>query len=1138
MRRLAFLSIVLIAGLRAQTTQGLISGRILDSVSGQPVANAEVSYASEAISAAGTLHSDASGYYFLPLLSAGTYTIRAAGDKYQPQELQQLELPVAGRVQLDFRLRPLSDVWESGQYRSVFLPGTKTIVTIYGPDVDPGKSGTFEAIKGQRGTLDTSASYVIDPVEIGALPLLGRDVYSMLVSLPTVGADSGTGRGLGVSVAGQRPSSSNYLLDGVENDNYLITGPLLTTAPEAIQEYRISTNDYSAEYGRTAGFVANAVTKAGSARYHGIAYEYLKNTALNAADFQDNLKGMGRRPDKENEFGYQAGGPVVPKGSLRNRLFFSSALDELVSHSNQDPATYNLPAPNFFSSYASGSDTQLAKQLLTEFPPPVVAAMQNGTLGNGTGTYTVAQPVVVDRLIALERGDYTTKGGKDRFMARLALGRTSEPDFIWTPYPQFVSGLYENTTGIAGNWQRTWSPRITSELKFSFNSDNLWWDRAHPEIPTLTCCVIGSEPENNGGVLVNENFNLTLPGSPAYYAYRNDNKTPEIVYSTVWTRNRHILTAGLGLLFRYNSGYLTAGRDSAYIFNTVGNFALDGSESGPSFLLTTLNRLTGTPVSDYNRAYRYNQSYFFVQDSFRVSPRLTLNFGLRYENFGAPSNTGAAKDAIVTLGPGTDLTTALANSSLTTQASGSQQLYGADNKDWAPRFGFSWDPFGKSKTVLRGGFGIFYDRPFDNLWQNVRNNIGVLATYSLYTGLGGTSGINGIDYLKPVVAAPGGGIVLQDTSGGSHTLPAPSNLSSQFPDLTLMDPKLKNGYTQTSFLGVQQQITDNLTIEVNGTSALGRRLVSTDIVNRDQTYPYTIPGFTDTFYTTPNPNFPLISWRSDQGLSDYYALSTRVRYRAGTLLLQGAYTWSHSIDNQSDPLQGDFFNLDFVSVGGGGGNSAVSTFAQQYNSNGDRGNSEFDQRHNLFIVGIWQPRSRWLLTRGWQISWLAAFRTGTPYTVTAPIEDALPNGGGYLQVQRADLLNPATARTPNPAVCGPPGGGGVVLLNCAAFADPGGTVQGNTGRDAFTGPGLYDVDFSLARSFSVPKLHEGAILTVRADFFNILNHANLGNPDSLLGDPNFGLSTYGRQGVASGFPAVTPLNETARQIQLIVRLIF
>ena len=1080
-----------VCAVEAQTTQGLISGRILNSVTGRAVAGASVSYTSTALSASGTLRSDIAGYYFLPLLSAGAYTIRVAGDNYQPQELEELELPVAGRVQLDFRLRPLSDVWESGQYKSVFLPGTKTIVTIYGPDVDPGKSGTFEAIKGQRGALDTSQSYVIDPNEIGDLPLLGRDVFAMLVSLPTVAADSGAGRGLGVSVAGQRPSSSNYLLDGVENDNYLVTGPLLPVAPEAVQEYRISTNNYSAEYGRTAGFIANAVTRAGSAAYHGIAYEYLKNDVLNAADFQDNVNGLGKRSEKEHEFGYQAGGPVIPTATLRNRLSFSSSLDQLITHSKKDPQTYLLPTPNLLSLAAPSS---VAHQLLSQYAPPLANSI--GASPYFYSLYTVAQPVVVDRLIALERGDYATKSGRDRLMARLVASRTGEPDFIWTPYKAFVSGLNEITTGIAGNWQHTWTPRVTSELKFSYTDDNLWWDRSHPEVPTLVTNRINIYP-------VPVFAPLTLPGSPAFYAYRNHNKTPEVIYSGVWTRNRHVLTAGLGLLFRYNSGYLTAGRDSEYAFSDGLAFA----EDEPALLYTTLNRLSPTPTQpNYNRNYRYNQIYFFVQDSFRLSPRLTLNFGIRYENFGAPTNTGSAKDATVMLGPGSNFTNELAGASLNVPGAGNQQLYGVDNQDWAPRFGFSWDPFEKSRTLFRGGFGIFYDRTFDNLWQNVRNNGGLLTEFSINAT--NSPRPTGTNYLQPVTS------VIQ----------AATNEGSSFPDLTLIDPKLKNGYTQTSFLGIQQQVTDSLTVEVNGTSALGRDLVSTDLVNRAFT--------TGSGLGRPNDNFPDISWRSSQGLSDYYALSTLVRYRTRTLLIQGAYTWSHSIDNQSDPLIGDFFNLDFAAITAASGNSAVSLYARQYDSHADRGNSLFDQRHNLFVFGTWQPVVRWRLARDWRFSWLAAFRTGTPYTVTADI--GVPTSGGEFEVQRADILNASAIRYTNPL----PGPGGVYLLNVAGFGQPGDNVLGNSGRDAFTGPGLYDIDASVARSFSIPKAREGTILTVRADFFNALNHANLGNPDSFIGDSTFGLATYGRQGTASGFPAVSPLNETARQIQILLRVEF
>jgi hypothetical protein len=1068
-----------ITGLVAQTTQGLISGTILDSVTGRPVSGATVTFSSPALSANGTATSDPGGAYFLPMLSPGGYTLRAGATGYQAQELQELELAVAGRIQIVFRLRPLHDVWEAGQFRSVFLPGSKTIVTFYGPDVDTSRSGSFEGQQGARGTLDTSVSYVIDPDQIGDLPLQGRDVYTMLVSLPGVTADSGTARGLGISVAGQRPSSSNYLLDGVENNNYLITGPLSPVAPEAVQEYRISTNNYSAEYGETSGFVANAITRAGGAEFHGLGYEYLKNDFLNAADFADNLNGTGRTRDRENQFGYQAGGPVPKTGK---RVFFSSALEQLISHSQQASETLVLPTTNFLPAL-NVQPARDSYKLLKTYPGPTIQST------NLTANYTVSPPVVLDRLLALERGDAILNGGKDHLMARLAMARVSEPDFIWTPYPAFITGLHQNTTGVAANWVHTWTPRLSSELKAGYSDDNLWWDRAHPEVPSL-----GSYD------------GVVLPGSPSAYSYRNHNRTPEAIYSTVWTRNRHIVSAGGGVRFRYNDGYLTAGRDGIYFFANSISFAFDQ----PQFFEAAVSRFAATPaLPSYDRAYSYTQSYFFLQDSYQMNSRLTLNFGLRYERFGAPQNTGSSKDGLLQLGSGTDFNSRLAAATLQMPAgSGDQQVFGADNKDFAPRFGFSLDPFGKGKTILRGGFGMFYDRPFDNLWQNVRNNGYALP---LFTVSGAPA-----DFLQPVAS------VLP-----SYTNQPGAVANANFPGITLMDPKLKNGYAETFFLGAEHRIGDNLTLQMGGTGSLGRRLITTDLVNRQ----YTVAAGAG----RPNPALPDVSWRSSQGLSDYYAMNALARYKMRAFQFQAVYTWSHSIDNQSDPLVGDFFALDFTAINNSSATGLRSSFAQQYNSSSDRGNSEFDQRQNFFLTGIWQSVWRGRFTKGWQISWMAAFRSGLPYTVLAITSIAPTPGQGEIQNQRANLVNPSTAIYASP----PQAPGGVILLNAAAFSAPANpSIVGTSGRDAFTGPGLYNINLSLGRSFAVPYLREGTRLTVRADAFNLLNHANLNNPDNLLGSQTFGLATYGRQGTASGFPAVSPVNETARQIQLLLRLEF
>lgn len=1059
-----------------QTTQGIISGQLVDSRSGAPIAAASVVCRSTGADTTVTARSDDGGFYNLPLLSPGRYALRVEATGYQAQELQDLELAVAARLEVDFRIRPLSDVWESGQYRSVFLPGTQTIVTFYGPDVDTSRSGTFEGQQGRRGTLESAVSDVVDSRQIEQLPLDGRDVYTMLVALPGVTADAGTSRGLGDSINGQRPSSSNYLLDGLENNNYLITGPLTAEAPEAVQEYRISTNNYSAEYGRTSGFIANAISRGGSNQFHGIGYEYLKNAALEANGFQENLAGVPRLADNENEFGFQTGGPI-----LRNRLFFSAALDHLRSRSTEDPVQFIFPSTNFSLYTTPGS---IASKLLSQFPAPAVTNGQSPT-----GSLSLYPPVAVNRTLANTRLDYSPDS-KDHINGRLSFARLGEPDFIWSPYSGFTSPLEEDTTSFAITWQRSLTTSLTNEAKLGYSTDNLYWNRAHPEIPTLL---------SGDGV--------TLPGSPAFYSYKNLSNTWEVLDNVIRAHGRHVSTFGGGVLFRNTSGYLTAGQDGQYYFSNIVFFAIDSPQYF-SAAVAQQPAASSPIIPSYNRDYRYQQFFFFAQDSFKLTSRLTLNYGLRYENYGAPTNVGATKDDLVQLGSGSSFAQRLANATLTFPTSDNEQIYHADNGDWGPRFGFAYDLTGRGKTVVRGGYGIFYDRPFDNLWQNVRSNNFQLPIITL----NGT-----VNYLTPVST------MLQSL--------ARSITPATFPSLTLMDPNLRNGYAQSFFLGVQHQISNNLSLEVNTLGALDRRLITTDTVNRDFT---TAAG-------RLNNSLPDILWRSSQGSSNYNALTALLRYRTSHALFQAAYTWSHSIDNQSDPLIGDFFNLDFTRLGAGSSSNSISSFAQQFNSSADRGNSDFDQRQNLVLLSIWDLPStpagpKWLqnVTRDWHVSELAAFRSGFAYTVLAP--STAYYGSGEILNERANLISTATTpATPVP--------GGQLLLNPSNFAIPGPGELGNTGRNAFRGPGLYNVDISLARSFPLEYgrlrfIGEAARLTVRVDAFNVLNHANLNNPDSLLGSPTFGSATYGRVGTASGFPAVAPFRETARQFQLILRLSF
>jgi hypothetical protein len=328
--------------------------------------------------------------------------------------------------------------------------------------------------------------------------------------------------------------------------------------------------------------------------------------------------------------------------------------------------------------------------------------------------------------------------------------------------------------------------------------------------------------------------------------------------------------------------------------------------------------------------------------------------------------------------------------------------------------------------------------------------------------------------------------------------------------LTLIQPQWKTAYAQSWFLGLQQQVTPTWVLEANALGSLGRRLVTTDIVNRPFSVPASQAG-RDNPGRYLNPQLPEIAYRGTQGSSNYLALALLTRWRARAGQFQLAYTWGHSIDNQSEPLAGEFFDLQFTRPAAASVR-ARAAFTRQFDSHGDRANSDFDQRHNLVFFSVWDlPRvgrgSRiGPLLSNWKFSQMAAFRSGFPYTVFAT--GAPPAVGGAIVNNRADLLSPNY-------VAAEPAPGGRVLLSREAFREPPAGGSGDSGRNAFRGPGQFNIDVSLARSFALRRLGDPGKLTLRADVFNFLNHANLNPPDPFIGSPTFGVALYGRRAVAT-----------------------
>jgi hypothetical protein len=1065
------------AAAAGQSTQGVMTGRVFDARSRAAIPGAKLRCTKLETGTSRDALTGRAGTYTLLGMSPGSYHCRAESPgaeqqpTHQPREIYNLELPVAGRAVIDFPLRDIKDVYDQGVLAEGFTTNSDAIVHVFAADVRTTRAAPLSVIEGQTGALEAAVSQVIDGEQLRDLPLAGRDVYALLITQPGVTADAGTSRSLGLSANGQRPSASNFLLDGLEHNNSLVSGPLTTLAPEAIQEYRISTTMYSAEYGRTAGYLANAITRAGTTEWHGLAYGYLQNDVLNANDFQRNRTGLPRNPVKEVRPGFYAGGPIGKAG-----LFASSAFEHQRFRSFAEPEKIRVLTDAFRPDAGT-----LAAALLQKYPSPFRGA-------TATAELPLAPSVSLDRSHGTERLDYVpSRGG--RFFARVSGGLEHRPDLVWTPYEEFRVPLWQASLAVAGGWSFTRNTFL-QEFRLGWTATLLEFNRPHPEVPTLL------------------SFDGTmLPGSPALYSYRNRDRGFEIVENLGWVKGNHLPRIGGGILVRRISGYLTIGGDRIYGFDNIENFRRD---------LTTVvyvgvpreavrSASVTPPVPDYDRRYGQTQFSLFAQDIYRLSRNFVVNYGLRYENFGAPVNHGAAADTSLVLAEGDTLQDRLRNAQPRPVANA--RVYDVDTDDLAVRAGFSWSVRSDSRTLLRGGYGVFHDRPFDNLWANIRNNAVVLAT--------ATYSARPTGFLRPA-------------TGTVWELPAAPADETNFSRLTLYQPGMRSPYVQNMFLGLQHQISASWSLSLDGYGSLGRKLITTDVLNRD--YGFVAPSASD-FY---KPDLPPIYYRANQGASSAWGLGTRVRWRGSRGQAQAIWTWSHSIDNQSEPLAGDFYNLDFVrSVPEQ--RPRVSAFTRQFDSSADRGNSDYDQRHALVLLGIWHVPAAFASTkaapvfRNWKVSELAAFRSGLPYTVFGSTPGVSP-----IFSNRADLVHPAAARIDTDVS----DEGGRLLLNRAAFAAPGPYRIGTSGRNAFRAPGFYNIDLSVSRPFAPAVIGERARIVVRADFFNLLNHANLGAPNSVLNHPQFGLARYGRTGLSTGFPASVPFQETARRIQLMLRFEF
>ena len=675
----------------------------------------------------------------------------------------------------------------------------------------------------------------------------------------------------------------------------------------------------------------------------------------------------------------------------------------------------------------------------------------------------------------------------------MALSRQSQPDFAYSPYPAFTSGSKVHSTGVVVEFLRTLNASSTNDLRVGWNAALQEFDRAHPEIPNL---VSGD--------------GATLPTSPLLRGSTDRDSTWEFADSLVWIRGRHIVTVGGGFERNGIESTNSFGQSGYFSFDNILSFLVDR----PSLIGLAAQRsaLPQLMLPALNRTYTNHQFFGFVQDNLKLSSRIGLSLGVRYDSFGTLKNTGL-QDAVFEPGAASTIQGEIASGTIAYPSQGQNSIYQPARNNWSGRLGISYDFLGRGTTILRGGFGVYYDRPFGALAQGVEFND---VDFRL-----SARPPQSINYLQPFNTAFSGFLPPPPVAGGP-----PVSFSGGIPDFYWIDRGLRTPHVQSWFGGVQQQLRKSLTLDISHIGAFGRKLIDSDLVNRLAS----VSPTADNPSGYLNPNLPpSMVYRSNSGSSDYLALSTSVRYQPSHGLLQVSYIYSHSIDNQSDPLIGQNTQLTLQSSTTLG----KAAFTEQFDSRIDRASSDFDQRYNFVFYSLYRIPARFTnpvlnrLLGDWEVSQLGTLRSGLPFTVLAP------SGNSSLINNRADLVLANGLAATSSAVPG-----GVQFLNPAAFRTPAAGEVGTPGRNTIAGPGFFSIDAAVGKSFPVPKLGDRGRVSLRADLFNVLNHANLGNPDSTLTSPTFGQSLYGGSTRPSTSLLVTPLDKTPRQIRFYLKLEF
>jgi outer membrane receptor protein involved in Fe transport len=881
----------------------------------------------------------------------------------------------------------------------------------------------------QNETAQLSAS--IAPERIQSLPLLGRNFTSLISIQPGVSANT-PGNGLSFNInGGPAGNGFNITLDGtdataistqrvaVARNGFQQTN---TTSLEAVQEIRVYTNNYSAEIGRATSGALNIVTKSGSNEFHFGLFEFFRNSALNANSTVANAAGIKRAPIRLNQFGANVGGRVV-----RDRTFFWLGWE----NSNQRRGVTNQFTVLSDAGRAAIRDAAV-RSYVEEWVP---RANQPPLAANPLTALLVRNDVVrVRESIGTARVDHQFARNNQAFFRYNVLDAvTAIPNLF---YPREVAQSNSQQTLYTLSDTHTFSPSVVNEVRLGVNRFITPQIGAGP-IPSMTI---------QGGILNNrgttENFINT-----AYNA----------VDTLFLQRGRHGIKVG----FEYRS--VIAGRvsdgNANFVFANLNDFFNNSPQQLDIFQRYGGSAGTGGSVSG------------FVQDDWKITSRLTLNLGLRYDYFFVPGErTGRAYNIISGIPPIADLRF---------NRAGEQTMTQRDLNNFGPRFGFAWNF--SDKMVLRGGYGVFYAPQQPSMGVTLAAN----ATPPFLREEEADTA-----YMQPAVSF---------TRTDAQLIYPRTTYGSRFPTpaATVVDPKYRENYAQQWNLTLERELTPGTTLSLGYVASKNTGVQGGRILNLPR------PLFNNTREDPRFTNITYIGPLASGHFQSMQAVFTRRLKR--NLSIDANYTWSHSIDNFSP-----FFTL----------NAPSAPVQHQDNLRAERGESEFDVRHNFKSSFLYdlpfrvQTKALDQIIQGWGFSGIITARTGHPFSILTG-----RSTGDGLNNQRANFTGEArftgVSRQLNAQILNPAG------FAIPIVADPStGLRLGNVGKSALVGPPQLVTNLAVHRNFAIT---EQGRLQVRAELFNALNGVNYANPVNSMANPNFGRI------ISAGSP---------REIQLALKLNF